>query len=57
MAAVKCTKCGKVFNTEGAILKATGDGGYSECCPQCGSTSVYCVEAFQDDEDRRWEGF
>jgi hypothetical protein len=24
MAVVKCTKCGKVFNTEGAILKPIG---------------------------------
>lgn len=57
MAVVKCTKCGKVFNTEGAILKSTGDGGYAECCPECGSTSAYGVDEFQYDEDRRWKGF
>ncbi len=57
MAVVKCTKCGKVFNTEGAILKSIGDGGYLECCPKCGSTSVCYVDDFQYDEDRKWEGF
>ena len=57
MAVVKCTKCGKVFNTEGAILKPIGDGGYFECCPKCGSTSVYCVDGFQSDDDRKWEGY
>ncbi|MDF2502179.1 MAG: hypothetical protein K0Q77_2893 [Anaerosporomusa subterranea] len=57
MAVVKCTKCGKVFNTQGAILKSIGDGGYLECCPKCGSTSVYCVDDFQNDEDRLWEGY
>jgi predicted nucleic acid-binding Zn-ribbon protein len=57
MAVVKCTKCGKVFNTEGAILKPIGDGGYLECCPKCGSTSVHCVDDFQNDEDRLWEGY
>lgn len=57
MAVVKCTKCGKVFNTEGATLKSIGDGGYLECCPKCGSTSVHSTGDFLDDEDRRWEGF
>jgi predicted nucleic acid-binding Zn-ribbon protein len=57
MAVVKCTKCGKVFNMEGAILKPIGDGGYLECCPKCGSTSVCYVDDFQYDEDRTWEGF
>lgn len=57
MAVVKCTKCGKEFHTEGAILKPTGDGGYSECCPECGSTSVYCVDDFQHDDERLWKGF
>ena len=57
MAVVKCTKCGKEFHTEGAILKPIGDGGYFECCPKCGSTSVYCTDGFQNDDDRRWEGY
>ena len=57
MAVVKCTKCGKVFNTEGAILKPTGDGGYAECCPECGGTCAYGVDEFQYDEDRLWKGF
>jgi len=57
MAVVKCTKCGKVFNTDGAILKPIGDGGYLECCPKCGSTSVYSVDDFQNDDDRLWEGY
>lgn len=58
MAVVKCAKCGKVFNTEGAILRPIGDGAYKECCPKCGSTSVYSVNGFQDDNrERLWEGF
>ena len=57
MAVVKCTKCGKVFDTEGAILKPIGDGGYLECCPKCGSTSVISADNFQDYDDRRWEGY
>ena len=57
MAIVKCTKCGKVFDTEGAILKPIGDGGYLECCPKCGSTSVISADNFQDYDDRRWEGY
>lgn len=57
MATVKCAKCGKVFNSEGAILKPTGDGAYSECCPKCGSSSVYNMNEFQDEQDRRWEGY
>lgn len=57
MAVVKCTKCGKVFNTEGAILKPIGDGGYRECCPKCGSTSICSTDDFQYDGDRMWEGY
>jgi DNA-directed RNA polymerase subunit RPC12/RpoP len=57
MAVVKCAKCGKVFNTEGATLKPIGDGAYVECCPKCGSTRVYSTNDFIDDDDRRWEGF
>lgn len=57
MAVVKCTKCGKVFNTDGVALKPIGDGAYLECCPNCGSTSVYSVDEFQSDDDRRWESY
>lgn len=57
MAVVKCSKCGKIFSTAGAILRPIGDGGYLECCPKCGSTSSYSVADFQDDDDRRWEGY
>lgn len=52
MAVAKCTKCGKVFNTVGAILKPIGDGGYLECCPTCGSTNVYYTDEFSSDDDR-----
>ncbi|SDD39167.1 hydrogenase maturation nickel metallochaperone HypA [Sporomusa acidovorans] len=53
----KCMKCGKVFNTEGAILKPIGDGGYLECCPKCGSTNVYYMDYFPSDEDSSWKNF
>ena len=56
MAVVKCTKCGKVFNSEGAILKPIGDGAYLECCPRCGSTSVVNDNSFNFD-DRNWEAY
>ncbi|MDF2572330.1 MAG: hypothetical protein K0R55_3934 [Sporomusa sp.] len=46
-----CMNCGKVFDTEGAVLKPIGDGGYLECCPKCGSTSVYFTDYFPSDED------
>ncbi|VBB07711.1 Hypothetical protein LUCI_2976 [Lucifera butyrica] len=55
MAVAKCMKCGKVFETEGAILKPIGDGGYLECCPKCGSTNIYHVDEFPSEEDRLWK--
>ena len=57
MAVVKCTKCGKIFNTQGAILKPIGDGGYFECCPKCGSTDVSYMddENYSNEGDRFWK--
>ena len=55
MAVAKCMKCGKVFNTEGAVLRPIGDGGYLACCVQCGSTNIYYVDDFPSDEDRIWK--
>ena len=53
----KCMKCGKVFSTEGAVLKPIGDGGYLECCPKCGSTNVYYMDYFPREEESSWQNF
>ncbi|WP_371375478.1 hypothetical protein [Sporomusa aerivorans] len=55
--AAKCMKCGKVFDTGGAVLKPIGDGGYLECCPKCGSTNVYFTDYFPSEEDNSWQNF
>ena len=53
----KCTKCGKVFDAEGAVLKPIGDGGYLECCPKCGSTNVYYTDYFPTEEADPWRDY
>lgn len=53
---IKCTKCGKVFDSEQTVLKPIGDGGYAECCPKCGSTSGYSMDdySYNEEESRGW---